>query len=126
MFERSVAGTDSVSAVDPNGLRAPRDRSRWLTDTRTGRPDKVVERTHYTQWQTIKNAFISRHDLQKGYFRLPTIEDVANWIREALATRSQQQIKWLFDHFGGDGNCLMAKAIERYPEELIMIYEAYD
>lgn len=94
-----------------------------LVETETGRPDKVVERTHYTQWQTIKKAFISRHDLQKGHFRLPTIEDVANWIREAIFTRSKKQVEWLFKNFDGDGNCLMAQAIHDNLEEFSPIYD---
>lgn len=94
-----------------------------LVEAETGRPDIVTKRTHLTHWETLKKAYVSRHDLKIQAYRLPTIEDVANWIREAISTRSKKQVEWLSKNFGGDGNCLMAQAIHDNLDEFSPIYD---
>lgn len=87
-----------------------------LVDSKTGRPDKVKEQTHFTQWQTEKKAYISRNDLQTEAYRLPSLEDIGRWAREAIREASQVKTRWLFAHFGGDRDCLLARTVAAFPD----------
>ncbi|MBD2485824.1 plasmid replication protein, CyRepA1 family [Planktothrix sp. FACHB-1365] len=84
-----------------------------LVEAKTGRPDIPTKRTNFTTWTTIKKAYISRNDLQTKAYRLPTVEDVARWAREAIREASQTKARWLFVHFG--------EILENFPD-LVVIY----
>jgi Domain of unknown function (DUF3854) len=93
-----------------------------LVDFRTGWPDIAVKRTNYTTWMTAQKGYLSRNDLTQKIYRLPTVDDVVRWIKDAISKASPQKAKWLFDNFGGGSDCLMVKAINLFPDELLPIY----
>jgi hypothetical protein len=101
-------------------------KGKIVVNTKTGRPDRVVEYGNYSTWITQNNDSVSPNDLREGIWQLPTVDNVARWIRFAIKQASVEKAKWLFENFGVGPNNLMDKAMDLFIDEFAPIYDIYD
>ncbi len=112
----------SVPAPDVQNL-FPNLKDKIVVNAETGRPDKVIKYGNYSTWITQNQDSVSLNDIREGIWRLPTVDDMVRWIKKAIAASSTIKAKWLSDNFGWGSDCLMVKAINLFPDELLPIYE---
>lgn len=68
-----------------------------------GKPHQLTKPRTWGWETTRENIHISRDDIRQGKYHLPSIEDVANLIRETIKERNKQKAIWLLESesFGG-------------------------
>lgn len=93
-----------------------------IVESETGRPDIVVKQSNYSTWFTRRGNPVSREDIRREVYRLPTLADVIGWTRLAISQNNSKGAQWLFTHFSNE----MDRAMELHPEELSPIYDVYD
>ncbi|HEY9863490.1 MAG TPA: hypothetical protein V6D21_04855, partial [Candidatus Obscuribacterales bacterium] len=93
-----------------------------IVESETGRPDIVVKQSNYSTWFTQRGNPISREDIRREIYRLPTLQDVIGWTRLAISENNAKGAQWLFNNFSSE----MDKAMELHLEELSPIYDVYD
>ncbi|MFM6454168.1 MAG: DUF3987 domain-containing protein, partial [Planktothrix sp.] len=92
-----------------------------LFDTH-GQPHKITGRTRQL-WETHRKQYISRNDITTGQFHRATVEDVTKLIKRTIKGKNKIQAQWLCSVYGGNGDSLMALAIDTNPEELALIFD---
>jgi len=87
-----------------------------------GQPHKITGRTRQL-WETHRKQYISRNDITTGQFHRATVEDVTKLIKRTIKGKNKIQAQWLCSVYGGNGDSLMALAIDTNPEELALIFD---
>ncbi len=88
-----------------------------------GQPHKLIKPVR-GMWQSHRNdVYISRNDIQQGKYHQATVEDITKLIERTIKGKNKAQAQWLCNVYGGDGDSLMAKAIDTNPEKLALIFD---
>jgi len=91
-----------------------------------GLPHKITGRTRQLWQSHRKDVYISRNDITTGQYHQATVEDVTKLIKRTIKGKNKIQAQWLCSVYGGNGDSLMALAIDTNPEELALIFDFDD
>lgn len=91
----------------------------------SGTPHQITKfDTRNNMWQSHKkDCYISRNDIQQGNYHRATVGDIIELIKRTIKGKNKVQAEWLCNVYGGDGDSLMAKAVDTNPEKLALIFD---